>query len=98
MILRFWRMVTGRLFRTLKSIKFRFLPPSNCRQCPPNVSTNYRNGATYDAVNVLLLDCLNTKPLDKAYVRQHVIKYLKEVTPGTRLAVFILGNQIGRAH
>jgi VWFA-related protein len=50
--------------------------------------------ATSDAVNVLLLDWLNTKPLDQAYVREQVIKYLKEVTPGTRLAVFILGNRL----
>jgi VWFA-related protein len=65
------------------------LPPM-----PQHVYTNYPTVVTTDAVNVLLLDWLNTKPADQAYVRAQVINYLKEVAPGTRLAVFILGDHL----
>jgi len=43
---------------------------------------------------VLLLDWLNTQPADQAYVRKQVIKYLRGVPPGTRLAIFTLGTEL----
>lgn len=62
------------------------LPPM-----PPNVFTNFPTARGADSVNVLLLDLLNTQPQNQTFVRQQVIKYLGEVPPGTRLAVFALG-------
>lgn len=61
---------------------------------PPNVFTNFPTARGADSVNVLLLDLLNTQPQNQAFVRQQVIKYLGEVTPGTRLAVFALGSHL----
>ena len=65
------------------------LPPM-----PPNVFTNFPTARGADSVNVLLLDLLNTQPQNQAFVRQQVIKYLGEVPPGTRLAVFALSSHL----
>jgi VWFA-related protein len=65
------------------------LPPM-----PPNVFTNFPAARGADSVNVLLLDLLNTQPQNQAFVRQQVLKYLGEVPPGTRLAVFALGSHL----
>ncbi len=65
------------------------LPPM-----PPNVFSNFPTARGADSVNVLLLDLLNTQPQNQAFVRQQVIKYLGEVPPGTRLAVFALGSHL----
>jgi VWFA-related protein len=65
------------------------LPPM-----PPNIFTNFPAARGADSVNVLLLDLLNTQPQNQAFVRQQVIKYLGEVTPGTRLAIFALGSRL----
>ena len=63
-------------------------------QMPPNVFTNFPTAASADSVNVLLLDLLNTQPPDQAIARQQVIKYLNNVQPGARLAIFALGSQL----
>lgn len=65
------------------------LPPM-----PPNVFANFPTARGADSVNVLLLDLLNTQPQNQAFVRQQVIKYLGEVPPGTRLAVFALSSHL----
>ncbi len=65
------------------------LPPM-----PPNVFTNFPTTSGADSVNVLLLDLLNTQPQNQSFVRQQVIKYLGEVPPGTRLAVFALDSRL----
>jgi VWFA-related protein len=61
---------------------------------PPNVFTNYPGAKTTDAVNVLLLDSLNTQARDQAYVRQQMIQYLANARPGARLAIFTLGSRL----
>jgi VWFA-related protein len=65
------------------------LPPM-----PSNFFTNFPTARGADSVNVLLLDLLNTQPQNQAFVRQQVIKYLGEVPPGTRLAVFALSSHL----
>jgi VWFA-related protein len=60
----------------------------------PNVFTNYPGAKTTDAVNVLLLDSLNTQARDQAYVRQQMIQYLANARPGARLAIFTLGSRL----
>lgn len=65
------------------------LPPM-----PPNVFTNFPTTRSADSVNILLLDLLNTQPQNQAFVRLQVAKYLNQVQPGTRLAVFALGSQL----
>jgi VWFA-related protein len=61
---------------------------------PPNLFTNFPTARGADSVHVLLLDLLNTQPQNQAFVRQQVIKYLGEIPPGTRLAVFALGSHL----
>jgi VWFA-related protein len=63
-------------------------------QMPPNVFSNFPTTKSADSVNVLLLDLLNTQPSDQAFARQQVIKYLDNVQPGARIAIFALGSQL----
>src|ERR1700685_1008444 len=63
------------------------LPPM-----PPNVYTNYPLTQTADSVNVLLLDALNTPTRDQTYVHSEMIKYLRTIPPGTRVAIFTLAS------
>lgn len=61
---------------------------------PPNVYTNVPPAPQDDAVNVLLLDTLNTPQRDFGYARNEVLGYLNNVKPGTRLAIFTLGEKL----
>ena len=65
------------------------LPPM-----PPNVYTNYPLTQTADSVNVLLLDALNTPTRDQTYVHSEMIKYLRTIPPGTRVAIFTLASRL----
>jgi VWFA-related protein len=65
------------------------LPPM-----PPNVFTNFPTTQSTDSANILLLDLLNTQPQNQSFARQQVAKFLSEVAPGTRLAVFALGSEL----
>ncbi|MGC1621129.1 MAG: VWA domain-containing protein [Candidatus Acidiferrum sp.] len=69
-------------------------PPVHLPQLPPNVYANNREIQSSDSVNVLLLDWLNTQPRDQPYVREQIIKYLKAMPPGTRLAIFTLVSRL----
>lgn len=46
----------------------------------------------------LVLDSLNTSPEDKAQVRLHLLKYLREITPDSRIAVYHLGTGVRILH
>jgi VWFA-related protein len=61
---------------------------------PPHVYTNYPTMQTADAVNVLLLDALNTPTRDQTYVHGQMLKYLKTIPPGTRVAIFTLASRL----
>jgi len=61
---------------------------------PPNVYTNFPTTQAADSVNVLLLDALNTPSSDQVYVRSEMIKYLKGLPPGTRIAIFTLASRL----
>jgi VWFA-related protein len=63
-------------------------------QLPPNVFSNYSPIATPPAVNILLLDALNTPMQDQVYLRQSAQKYLKSLKPGSRLAIVTLGLKL----
>ena len=65
------------------------LPPM-----PPHVYTNFPLTQTADSVNVLLLDALNTPSTDQIYVRLQMLKYLKTIPPGTRVAIFTLASRL----
>jgi VWFA-related protein len=61
---------------------------------PLNTFSNTLLAKTGDAANVLLLDALNTPLQDQSWVHGKMIKYIKDVHPGTRLAVFTLGSRL----
>jgi len=58
------------------------------------IFTNYSIAPANGALNILLLDKLNT-PMDaQSVVRDQVLKYLKDVPPGTRIAIFSLTTEL----
>jgi VWFA-related protein len=61
---------------------------------PPNTFSNLPLVKSGDTANILLLDALNTQMSDQSYVHAQMIKYIKEIRPGTRLAVFTLGARL----
>lgn len=65
------------------------LPPM-----PPNVYTNFPIVQSADSVNVILLDALNTPTSDQVYVHKQMIKYVKSIPPGTRVAIFTLASRL----
>jgi VWFA-related protein len=69
-------------------------PPSIPHNLPPNVYTNDQPAPTTSAVNILLLDALNTAPADQVNMRQESMKYLKVMPKGTRVAVLGLSSSL----
>jgi VWFA-related protein len=65
-------------------------PPS----LPPDTFTNLPVTHVTDSVTVLLLDGLNTEAADQLYVRREMIRYLRNLPAGRRIAVFTLGGQL----
>jgi VWFA-related protein len=65
------------------------LPP-----LPPHVYTNFPLVQAADSVNIILLDALNTPARDQVYVRTQMLKYLKTIPAGTRVAIFTLASQL----
>src|SRR5277367_6170088 len=72
------------------------VPPTQIKlpTLPPHVSTNFPVTQTADSVNVLLLDALNTPSRDQTYVHTQMLKYLKAIPPGTRVAIFTLASRL----
>jgi VWFA-related protein len=60
----------------------------------PGLFTNYTPEPANGAVNLLLLDALNTPLASQAYVRQQLLDYLKSRPPGTRIAIFGLTTRL----
>jgi VWFA-related protein len=61
---------------------------------PPDTFTNIPAAVPADSVNVLLLDALNTTLEDQMWVHKEMVKYLAAIPPGTRIAIFLLGNRL----
>lgn len=59
-----------------------------------NVFTDEPNAPPSGALNILLLDALNTPMTDQIYLRQQLLKYLKAIPPGERIAIFGLGSHL----
>jgi len=68
------------------------LPPME--KLPPGVYSNYTPAPANGAVNLVLLDALNTPMTDQAYVRKQLLAYLKATPPGTRIAIFGLTTHL----
>ena len=65
------------------------LPPP-----PPGTLTNLPDTKVTDSITVLLLDAVNTAPSDVVYVRREMLRFLKTLPPGRRIAVFALGQRL----
>jgi VWFA-related protein len=65
------------------------LPPM-----PAHVYTNFPITKAADAINVILLDALNTQKRDQSYVHSQMFKYLKTISPGARVAIFTLSSRL----
>lgn len=61
---------------------------------PPHFYTNVPLAPAGSAINVLLLDGLNTPQMDQVQVRHQMLKYLATVDPGTMMAVFTLTTRL----
>jgi VWFA-related protein len=69
-------------------------PASAPEPLPANTFTNVPKAPQSEAVNVLLMDAMNTQLTDQAYVRLQMVKYLGKLPPGIRVGVFMLGNRL----
>ena len=65
--------------------------PVEMPKMPPDVFTNFSPFPQPPAVNVLLLDSLNTRIENQSYVHAEALKFLKSAKPGTRTAIFAMG-------
>src|ERR1035441_6812960 len=76
------------------------IPPSQAariapmRPLPPGIFTNFTPVPSGSAVNVLLLDALNTQMKDQAYVRDQLREFLKNAPAGMRIAIFGLNDHL----
>ena len=61
---------------------------------PPNTYTNASPYPPSSAVNVLLLDALNTSLANQMDVRRQMIQFLGDIAPGTSLAIFTLSSRL----
>jgi len=61
---------------------------------PENVFTNMPRFKISSALNVLLLDGLNTTLPNQGYVRDQMIKYLEKMPADRPVAVYILGSKL----
>jgi len=59
---------------------------------PPDVFSNFSPFPQPPAVNVFLLDSLNTPMENQSYVHSQALKFLQSAKPGTRAAVFTMGQ------
>jgi len=68
--------------------------PEPMPDLPPGVFTNCTPAPQTSALNILLLDTLNTPLTDQAYVRQQILKYIRTAPPGNRIAIFGLTTHL----
>ncbi len=61
---------------------------------PADAVTNVPPTSSSDAVNVLLLDVLNTPPQDQTYVHKEILEFLGKMKPGSQVAIFVMGSKL----
>jgi VWFA-related protein len=69
-------------------------PQANPPVLQPNIYTNIPRVQPSDSLTVLVLDSLNTPLDDQTHVRAQMLKYLKKIPAGRRMAIFALGTQL----
>jgi VWFA-related protein len=71
------------------AVKFPPLPPM-----PPGVFTNITPAPVNSAINIILIDSLNTPYDDQSYLRSQLVNYINHARPGTSIAIFALGTTL----
>lgn len=61
---------------------------------PPDVHTNLQPPPTTSAVNILLIDALNTGTAEQVFIKDETTKFIKGMQPGTRIAIMSLGAKL----
>ncbi len=61
---------------------------------PPGTFTDYTPTPPNGALNILLLDAMNTPMKDQSFVRYQLQQYVKHARPGARIAIFGLANRL----
>lgn len=61
---------------------------------PPNVFTNAPRYNVTRALNVLLLDALNSKSPNQDYARDQMLRFLEKLPPDQPIAVYALGSKL----
>jgi VWFA-related protein len=69
-------------------------PAPTLAPLPPGTFTNYTPLASGSALNILLLDALNTPAKDRNFIRYQLQQYVKQANPNTRIAIFGLANRL----
>ena len=59
------------------------------RKLPPNLFTNRLDAAS---ATVILFDGLNTRAIDQPYAREQILKFLRQLKPGERVALYAMGR------
>jgi VWFA-related protein len=77
------------LYPPTNATPFQALPPM-----PPGIFTNFTALPPSSALNILLLDTLNTPMTDQSYVRNQLKLYLKTARPGVPTAIFGLTTRL----
>jgi VWFA-related protein len=61
---------------------------------PPGIFTNFTPSPLNSAVNVLLIDTLNTPLQDQSYLRAQLLKYVNDPRPANSVAIFGLSTKL----
>jgi VWFA-related protein len=61
---------------------------------PPNRITNMPRFKTNSALNILLLDGINTSNTNQIYMRDQMLRFLEKLPDGQPMAVFALGTKL----
>ena len=69
-------------------------PAAKHAPLPPHYFNNLPSRPPGSAVNVLLLDALNTPLGNQMEVRRQMVKYLGTIEPGTTMAIFTLSTRL----
>jgi VWFA-related protein len=64
------------------------------RKLPPNLFTNRLDagGPVLESATVILFDGLNTRLTDQVYAREQILKFLRQLKPGERVALYAMGR------
>ena len=92
---RSWKMGKPQPIRAFESHVWQKTAPSMQKiNLPPNQYTNFTEQQPNSAVNVVLLDILNTPQQDQQYARKQMIEFLRELPPGQKIALLVLGTKL----